>query len=83
MKIWKYKRPCEWCGNNPKKDITNYSGNEPYNGNMHVVWSDSWNGRHRASLWDGESYKHKHDYFCSDKCAISYAEAVAEGENTK
>ena len=81
MKIWKYKRPCEQCGKNPKRDITNYSGNEPYDGNMHVVWSDSWNGRHRASLWDGESYKHKHDYFCSDKCAITYAEKVVSWQD--
>ena len=83
MRIWKYSRPCEWCGTKAKKHFERYRAPTPYNGNMQVIRSDKHFNNYVATLWDGESYAHKHDYFCTDRCAIAYADQVAEGESTK
>jgi len=80
MQVWNYPKPCNWCGKKAKKHFARYRDPSPYNGNLKVIRSDKHFDNYVATLWDGESYAHKHDFFCTDKCAVAYAEAVAKGQ---
>ena len=72
--IWKHPKPCSWCGTKAKRYLEYYRGPLPYNGNFQVIRSDKHFDTYTATLWDGQSYAHKHDFFCSDRCAITYAD---------
>ena len=57
--------------------------NEPYDGNMVLVrsvdrwkkWPDSEHNfsRYEHIVWDGETYIHPYGLFCSQPCAVYYA----------
>lgn len=85
MKItFNYPKPCINCGKPAKKDTEKYMSFEgPYRGNLHVLRSTvSKHGdnsqMHNAIIWDGESYAHYCGNFCTNRCAINYANDIVD-----
>ena len=84
MKLtFNYPKPCVNCGKPAKKKTESYYGTEPYKNFLPIQRDKSWrdgNGlvRYQLSLWDGESYTHYCGNFCTNKCAINYANQVVE-----
>lgn len=79
MKLtFNYPKPCVNCGKPAKKKTESYYGAEPYRGNLQVIRDKSWSVNdgpmhYQLSLWDGESYAHYCENFCTNRCAITYA----------
>lgn len=70
---------CQHCGKSaPKNTEAYYTWNKPYQGNLKVIKDTSVHyddGRvhYDMVLWDGETYKLKYHKFCTQKCAVQYA----------
>ena len=80
---WKGKVRCCNCGTHAKKLTEQYfARGEPYKGNYQIVQDRSWQHRDKdgtlityysLSLWDGESYTLYAGKFCTNRCAIEWA----------
>ena len=78
MMRYAYKPKCRQCGKAGSKDCDSIDSKEPYKGNQIVVkeqkfeWAD---GRvaYTTSVWDGETYKLNAGKFCTNRCAIEWA----------
>ena len=69
---------CPTCGKKAKKHTESYFSRDAYRGNLTVIQDRSRLGSefHNLTLWDGESYKMQAGYFCTNRCAIEYANRV-------
>ena len=68
---------CPTCGKKAKKHTETYFGKEPYQGNLMVLRDRSHPViGYALTLWDGESYEMYAGYFCTNRCAIEYANRV-------
>lgn len=80
--IFDHPMPCPNCDKPAKKKTeAYYLTTEPYRGNLQILRDKSWHDQsglkhYNLSLWDGESYTHKCGYFCTNRCAQEYANAV-------
>jgi len=79
---WKRKVRCCNCGTYAKKDTQSYFGKEPYQGNLQIVQDRTFKRKDQEgntiivydlSLWDGESYTLYAGKFCTNRCAIEWA----------
>ena len=78
MMRYAYKPKCRQCGKAGSKECDTFYSDEQYKGNQIVVkekkheWSD---GRvaYTTSVWDGETYKLNAGKFCTNRCAIEWA----------
>jgi len=79
---WKGKVRCRNCGAHAKRDIQSYFGREPYQGNLQIVQDRTYQSKdsddnsfavYSLSLWDGESYTLYAGKFCTNRCAIDFA----------
>ena len=81
MQVFNSKARCINCRKAAKKHVKSYSGYEPYKGNLRVIRDRSYshpqiNGgatRYDLSLWDGQSYVLRAGKFCTNRCAIEWA----------
>mgnify|MGYP003111252990 FL=1 len=80
--IWKSKVRCCNCGTHAKKLTESYWSTEPYKGNLQIVKDSSYQHKdtegnvvtnYSLSLWDGESYTLYAGKFCTNRCAIEWA----------
>ena len=80
--VWKSKVRCRNCGAHAKKLTEQYWGHEPYKGNLQIVKDSSYQHKdtdgnvvtsYSLSLWDGESYTLYAGKFCTNRCAIDWA----------
>ena len=80
--IWKGKVRCCNCGTHAKKLTERYWDTEPYKGNLQIVKDSSYQRKdtegnvvtnYNLSLWDGESYTLYAGKFCTNRCAIEWA----------
>lgn len=69
---------CPTCGTKAKKHTEWYFSDEPYQGNLMIIRdrSEKSTRQHDLTLWDGESYQMQAGYFCTNRCAIEYANRV-------
>ena len=77
--------PCPACGKKAKKNTEHFFGRngEDYTGNLRILQDKSTVFRDEDGnvsrkythlvLWDGESYAHHAGYFCTNRCAIHFA----------
>ena len=83
MTVYNKQVGCVACGKAaPKATEAYFKHNKPYQGNLKVIRDSSVHypdGRvhYDLVLWDGESYKLKYHKFCSQTCAVQYANLVA------
>lgn len=83
--------PCPSCGKKAKKLTQNFFSHdgEDYTGNLRILMDKSvihtdeegifYRKDTRLVLWDGESYTHAAGYFCTNRCAISFANLGWQG----
>ena len=85
MRLYNKKVHCVNCGKAAKKHTKSYYSNKPYQGNLKILRNKSWflpevNGgetQYDLSLWDGESYELYAGKFCTNRCAIEWANRLA------
>jgi len=83
MTVYHKQVGCVACGKAaPKATEAYFTHNKPYKGNLKVIRDSSVHypdGRvhYDLVLWDGESYKLKYHKFCSQTCAVQYANLIA------
>ena len=77
--------PCPACGKKAKKMTEHFFNldGEEYTGNLRVLMDKSEFKRDedgnptgkitRLVLWDGDSYTHAAGHFCTNRCAIDFA----------
>lgn len=76
---YNYKPACRYCGKPGSKDCDTIYGDEPYNGNQVLVkekkdiWAYGERITYTSSVWDGETYKLNAGKFCTNRCAIAWA----------
>ena len=76
---YNYKPACRYCGKPGSKDCDTIYGDEPYNGNLIIVKEKkeilNFGERvvYTTSVWDGETYKLNAGSFCTNRCAIAWA----------
>ena len=77
--IFTYPKPCVCCGKKaPKKTerwVKGRDGDE-YRGNLQII-NRRYNGE-ELTLWDGESYKHRYEHFCTLSCCERYANYIVD-----
>lgn len=85
--IFKEPVPCPVCGKKAKKRTESFwsSAGEDYTGNLRVIRDKSLISKDEDGnptgkithlvLWDGESYSHFTGHFCTNRCAIKFANA--------
>ena len=83
--IFKEPVPCPACGKKAKKMTERFSSldGDEYKGNRRVLmdksrlkWDENGNITGKITylvLWDGESYTHDAGHFCTNRCAIDFA----------
>jgi|TARA_R100001440_G_scaffold45375_1_gene65091 hypothetical protein len=76
---YNYKPKCRYCDKPGSKDCDTIYGDEPYNGNLIIVKEKkeilNFGKRvvYTTSVWDGETYKLNAGSFCTNRCAIWWA----------
>lgn len=83
--------PCPACGKKAKKLTQHFMSRdgEDYTGNLRILMDKSvihtdedgnfFRKDTHLVLWDGESYTHQAGYFCTNRCAISFANRGWQG----
>tara|TARA_R100000773_G_scaffold14214_1_gene13019 strand:+ start:1184 stop:1450 length:267 start_codon:yes stop_codon:yes gene_type:complete len=74
-RVFNHAKPCLNCGKKAKKKTKTWYGNEPYKGNLKII------SKHElyCTLWDGESYEHYCGFFCTNNCAMHFADDIVTG----
>ena len=75
-RIFNHAKPCLNCGKKAKKKTETLWSNEPYKGNLKIMKKD----KYSYTLWDGESYEHYCGFFCTNNCAMHFANKIVTGE---
>jgi len=70
-----YKPKCRNCGKVGSKYCESVYTDEPYNGNQIIVKRHKQKvfSKFHTDVWDGETYKLNAGKFCTNRCAIEWA----------
>jgi len=83
-RTFNHAKPCLNCGKKAKKKTESWYGAEPYKGNLRILSDQSYETmegmRYSYNLWDGESYEHYCGFFCTNNCAMHFADKIVTGE---
>ena len=74
---------CPFCGKKAPR-VTSYLREvtpEEYDGDLQIIRNtvEVWDDGYRCgylTLWDGKSYKHRYEPFCTLRCAEAYAKRI-------
>lgn len=83
-RIFNRQVKCRCCGTPAKKNTESWwTGHRgEYQGNLHVIRERNHSdGSKTLTLWDGESYELYAGNFCTNRCAITYANAMIDTKN--
>ena len=72
---------CQWCRTPAKKQTETWWTRQlgEYKGNLQIIRTRTeWDGSKTLTLWDGESYELYAGNFCTNRCAISFANQVTD-----
>ncbi len=85
------RHSCPYCGRNSKKHFKYiFKGKEPYKGTHKIInekkrtyYRNEEDARtknlqtfYNYTLWDGQTYKMKCGYFCTNRCAQNWANEI-------
>lgn len=72
---YNYKPKCCYCGKAGSKNCEDIYTDEPYNGNQIVIKRSKHKvmKKYHSLVWDGETYKLNAGKFCTNRCAIWWA----------